>query len=102
MGEPSHKKVPADWLEKRRELQEGPGVLAHCGGPREWNLPLCAVHSPLKSPQYWSKLCFRVPLRLQEDNLVWGQGMASSLDSAWMGLSLGEILVAGGNFQLVG
>lgn len=45
------------------------GVLCHA-----------AVHSLLKSSQYWSKLCFRVQLRLQKDRLIWGWGRPSSLE----------------------
>lgn len=34
-------KLPAGWLETTKELGEGLGVLSHCGGPREWVVPLC-------------------------------------------------------------
>lgn len=40
-GDPSHRKLPDVWLEKPRELKEGPTVLAHCGGPTEWGVPAC-------------------------------------------------------------
>ena len=89
---PSHRKIPTGWLEKPSELGEGPGVLSHSGGPRKWGLSHClAVYSPLMFPQHWSKLCFRVPLRLQKDRCFWRQGVASSLDGSQMSLGLGDL-----------
>lgn len=56
----------AYWLEKPKELGERPRFFP-TGEDLESRLSYCvAVHSPLKSPLYWSKLCFSSPLRLQE------------------------------------
>lgn len=45
-----------------------------------------AVHSAFKSPQYWIKLCFRVPPRLQEDRKVGGGVWLVVWMGLWMGL----------------
>lgn len=41
--------TPTVWVEKLRELKEGPRILFCCGGPREWGVPMShcvTVHSP--------------------------------------------------------
>ena len=56
----------------------------------ESGVSCCVVfHSPLKSPQYWSKLCFRVPPRLQKDRLV-GGGMRLVFYVILTALSVGD------------
>ena len=37
-GEPTNRKLTSCWLEQPTELREGPGVLFHCGAPREWGI----------------------------------------------------------------
>ena len=45
------------------------------------------VHSPLRLPQYLSKLCFTVPLRLPVNKWVWGQSIVViCLAAGWVGI----------------
>ena len=76
------------WLARKAKGDERDQGFCLTGEVLESGVSHCvAVHSPLMSPQYWSKLCFRVPLRLQEDRCF---GVASSLDGSWMSLGLGD------------
>lgn len=58
---------PAAWLEKPKQLEEGPGVLSRYEGPGEFGVLLCGCSLTSRSPQYCTKLCFGVLEKLQED-----------------------------------
>lgn len=65
--------LPAGWLENWRQVWEAPGVLSWYGGPREWGVSQGGCSLTSWSSLDNSRLCFRVPLRIEEDRKIWGQ-----------------------------
>lgn len=62
----------AGLVEKSREMEEDPGILSHCGGTREWDIPLRGSLLTYQSSLYRSELCFRVPPKLLKDRQFCG------------------------------
>lgn len=93
-GEPTYKKSPAGCLEWPRELGKGLGFCLTVEVSESVVSCHMAVYSP-KSPQYWSKLSFIVPPRLQDDRCVRWQGGSSSLWGPRDGLGLWRSLPTG-------
>lgn len=72
----------------------GPGFCFTVEVLEIWVTHCVAVHSTLKSTQYLSKLCFRVPLGLQGIGRL-GWGVASSLEGLVYGVGFrGSLLTA--------